>query len=109
VPALRRSYRRSLADLAASTRRLGTLAAERAMVESFLLGGRVIRELVLDPLLPEEICPGDERRALVESLRGYDRAGRLAWATLLARWGLPSRRAPVDARADQGRGGVATG
>jgi phenylacetic acid degradation operon negative regulatory protein len=109
VPALRRSYRRSLTDLAASTKRLGNLSAERAMVESFLLGGRVIRELVLDPLLPDEICPGDDRRALVESLRAYDRTGRLAWATLMERWGLPSRRAPVDARADQGRGRVATG
>ena len=35
------------------------------MVESFLLGGRVIRELVLDPLLPEPIVPDAERDALV--------------------------------------------
>jgi phenylacetic acid degradation operon negative regulatory protein len=107
--ALRRSYRRSLADLETSAKRLGGLPAEKAMVESFLVGGRVIRELVLDPLLPDDICPGDERRALVERLRDYDRQGRLVWATLMERWGLPSRRAPVDARADDDPGRVATG
>jgi hypothetical protein len=69
----------------------------------------VIRELVLDPLLPDDICPGDERRALVERLRDYDRQGRLVWATLMERWGLPSRRAPVDARAEDAPGRVATG
>jgi phenylacetic acid degradation operon negative regulatory protein len=109
VPALRRGYRRSLADVEASAVRLGKLAPTRAMAESFLLGGRVVRELVLDPLLPDEICPGDERRALVERLREYDRAGRLVWAALMERWGLPFRRAPVDARADEDRGRAAAG
>jgi phenylacetic acid degradation operon negative regulatory protein len=98
--ALRRGYRRSLADLDASGARLPELPFEDAMVESFVVGGRVIRELVLDPLLPDEICPGDERRALVERLRGYDRAGRLIWAGLLQRWDVPSLRAPVDVRVD---------
>jgi phenylacetic acid degradation operon negative regulatory protein len=107
VARLRRSYRRSLADLEASTRRLAGLRAERAMVESFLLGGRVIRELVLDPLLPEEICPADERRALVEGLRDYDERGRLVWAAFMERWGLPFHRAPVDARADDASGRAA--
>ena len=105
--ALRRTYRRSLADLEASAARLPGLAPERAMAESFLLGGRVIRELTLDPLLPDEICPGDERRALVERLREYDRAGRLVWAALMERWGLPFRRAPIDARAEGARAGAA--
>jgi len=109
VPALRRGYRRSLADVEASAARLGKLAPTRAMAESFLLGGRVVRELVLDPLLPDEICPGDERRALVERLGEYDRAGRLVWAALMERWGLPFRRAPVDARADEERGRAAAG
>jgi phenylacetic acid degradation operon negative regulatory protein len=107
VPALRHGYRRSLADLEASAARLGRLPPARAMAESFLLGGRVVRELVLDPLLPDEICPGDERRALVERLREYDRAGRLVWAALMQRWGLPFRRAPVDVRADGERGRTA--
>ena len=101
VASLRHGYRRSLADLESSRARLPRLSVEDAMVESFLLGGRVVRELVLDPLLPDEICPGDERRALVECLRDYDRAGRLTWTALLERWDVPSLRVPVDSRADE--------
>jgi phenylacetic acid degradation operon negative regulatory protein len=101
VASLRQGYRRSLADLESSSARLPRLSVQDAMVESFLLGGRVVRELVLDPLLPDEICPGDERRALVGRLREYDRAGRLTWAALLERWDVPSLRAPVDSRADE--------
>ena len=53
------------------------------MVESFLLGGRVIRQIVLDPLLPEPLVPTQERTALVEALRRYDRAGRVCWSSFL--------------------------
>ena len=60
------------------------------MVESFLLGGRVIRQLVLDPLLPEPILPVGERDALAGAMRRYDRLGRACWA------GVP--RAPRCAR-----------
>jgi phenylacetic acid degradation operon negative regulatory protein len=98
VEALRRGYRAGLRSLATSAARLATLADEAAMVESFLVGGAVLRDLVRDPLLPEAICPGDERRALVASLRDYDRAGRAAWAGLLQRHDVPYLRAPLDAR-----------
>jgi phenylacetic acid degradation operon negative regulatory protein len=102
VGALRASYRARLRDIEASEARLGRLGEERsgsaedAMVETFLLGGSIIRELVLDPLLPEAICPGDERRALVESLRRYDRLGRTAWAGFLRRFDVPHIRTPLD-------------
>lgn len=89
------AYRRSLADLKASEARLAALSEERAMVESFLLGGRVIRELVLDPLLPEPLVPEAERRALVAAMRRYDRAGRRAWASFMARYGAPHVSAPA--------------
>ena len=88
-------YARSLAELAASEARLAALPEERARVESFLLGGRVIRELVLDPLLPEPLAPEAERRALVAAMRRYDRAGRRAWASFLARHGAPHVAAPA--------------
>jgi len=51
-----------------------------ALVESFLLGGRAIRTLALDPLLPEALVPSAERRALVEAMQRYDRVGRRLWA-----------------------------
>ena len=65
------------------------------MVESFLLGGRVIRELVLDPQLPEPLAPEAERRALVAAMRRYDRAGRRAWASFMSRLGAPHMSAPA--------------
>ncbi len=91
-------------ELERSLRRLDRLAPDRARVESFLLGGRAIRTLVLDPLLPEEIAPGEARRALVETLRRYDRAGRAAWRPFLARFGLPGLPTPVDVRMEQSVG-----
>ena len=87
--ALRRGYASSRRELAASEARLARLPEAAAMVESFQLGGRVIRELVHDPLLPEALVPSDERRSLVAALRRYDRIGRRAWAAFLARHGAP--------------------
>ncbi len=97
VAALRASYRATQEALVKSERRLGALAAERAMAETFLLGGRAIRQLVLDPLLPEPILPSAERRALVRALSRYDRIGRECWRRFMRAHGAPSR-APVDMR-----------
>lgn len=95
---LRAGYRRLAAELERSARHLARMPAGEAMVESFLVGGRAIRELVLDPLLPEEICPTGERQALVDALRRYDRLGRAAWAAFLKRFDVPHLRSPVDTR-----------
>jgi phenylacetic acid degradation operon negative regulatory protein len=100
-------YARSILDLAQSERHLPSLSPEAAMVESFLLGGRVIRQLVRDPLLPEPIVPGAERRALVEAMRRYDRAGRRAWAPFLRSFGVAHAGAPADTRGLDGAGGAA--
>lgn len=81
--ALRDGYRASLAALKKSERRLADLPAHEALVESFLLGGRVIRQIVLDPLLPEPLVSVSERAGLVEALRYYDRAGRACWSSFL--------------------------
>jgi phenylacetic acid degradation operon negative regulatory protein len=92
----RASYRSRLAEIEASEARLDELGAEEAMVETFLLGGAIIRELVLDPLLPDAICPSDDRRALAVALRRYDRLGRSAWADFLKRFDVPHIRTPLD-------------
>jgi len=83
--ALRDGYRSSLAALQKSQRRLTALPVHEALIESFSLGGRVIRQIVLDPLLPEPLVPANERRALVEAMRCYDRAGRSRWSEFLTR------------------------
>lgn len=95
---LRADYRTMRAALVKSERNIADLPAERAMAETFLLGGRAIRQLVLDPLLPEPILPASERRALVEALRRYDRVGRDCWRRFMRGHGAPSRRLPVDIR-----------
>jgi phenylacetic acid degradation operon negative regulatory protein len=94
--ALRERYVASRLALEKSEARLGRAREEAAMAESFLLGGRVIRELVSDPLLPEPLVPAAERRALVAAMRRYDRIGRRLWAGFMARHGAPHAALPAD-------------
>ena len=93
--ALVASYRASRRKIEASAARLGSLEPAEAMVESFVLGGRVIRQLVLDPLLPEPIVPAAERIALADEMRRYDRLGRAAWREFLREYGVLGHDTPV--------------
>jgi len=95
---LRAGYQRSIAALAKSEKRLPHLPEHEAMIESFSLGGRVIRQLVLDPLLPEPLVPAAERRALLQAMREYDRVGRACWARFMREAGAPHHHAPADTR-----------
>lgn len=94
--ALATTYRDLRTALERSEARLASLPPARAMVESFLLGGRAIHALALDPLLPEPIVRTAERAALVVAMRRYDRAGRRVWAVFLAGFGLPHLGAATD-------------
>lgn len=94
--ALVRGYRAARQRLRESAERLRALPRAQACVESFLLGGEAIRRIVLDPKLPEELVPGDERRALIETMRAYDEIGRACWAGAL----VPERAAPARGPAD---------
>ena len=76
-------HRRARSAIERSTAGLARLAPSRALVESFLIGGAAIRSLARDPLLPDEIAPGAERRALTEAMRDYDRRGRAIWSRVL--------------------------
>jgi phenylacetic acid degradation operon negative regulatory protein len=104
--ALVQTWRTTRQELERSERTLPQLPLERAMVESFLVGGRAIRLLVLDPLLPERIVPARERDLLLATLRRYDRLGRSVWATFLRGFGVPHLHAPADVRIDA-HGGLA--
>lgn len=70
-----------------SLARLERISFERALVETFRLGGEAIRDLVLDPMLPEAIMPGLERARLTDAMVEYDRAGRALWRRFNARFG----------------------
>lgn len=75
------------ADLAdqLETSRVATLSMpiEEALRESFLLGREALRQVVLDPLLPEPLVPAAERDTLLEAMRRYDAAGRELWRPFL--------------------------
>jgi phenylacetic acid degradation operon negative regulatory protein len=94
-----RDYRDTCAGLQRSAARLAELPAPAAMVESFVLGGRAIRQLALDPLLPEPIVPAGARAALVEALRDYDRRGRACWRAFMREHGAPHLQTPRTASA----------
>ncbi len=98
IEGLLESYAAARRELGASSARLSELSEERAMVETFLVGGRVVRQLALDPLLPERMVPAADRAALVSAMQHYDRLGRTCWAHLLARFDVPHLRAPTDLR-----------
>jgi phenylacetic acid degradation operon negative regulatory protein len=98
VAELRAGYRLSIATLEKSERRLRDLSESEAMVESFLLGGKVIRQIVLDPLLPEPLVPAAERAALVEASLRYDRVGRSCWTRFLREREAIELQAPADTR-----------
>lgn len=76
---LERGYAAGIATLEASEARLPTLAPDAAMAESFRTGGAVVRQIVLDPLLPAPIVDTKKRRALVGAMRRYDVLGRERW------------------------------
>jgi len=98
VEALHAGYRAMREQIRASSGALGRMPAGKAMVESFMIGGAVLRQLAFDPLLPDAIAPEAERSELVEAMREYDRLGRALWAEFLARYDVPHLRAPVDTR-----------
>jgi phenylacetic acid degradation operon negative regulatory protein len=79
VRLLERGYAESIAALETSAKHLPELSREAAMVESFRLGGDVIRQIVLDPLLPAPILDASGRSALMEAMRHYDALGRGCW------------------------------
>lgn len=66
------------------------------MVETFLVGGRAIRQIALDPCLPEAIAPESEYHALVETMRAYDRTGRAHWREFMRAHGAPHRSSPAN-------------
>jgi len=98
VKAIRARYAEGRKALRISAGGIGKRSVEEAMVETFRVGGRVLRTLVLDPLLPEPLVPAGERRALLAEMTAYDRLGRSCWAEFLARHGVAHRRAPLDLR-----------
>jgi phenylacetic acid degradation operon negative regulatory protein len=83
VVELRQGYQGMLEDLERSNRRLDCKPVEAAAVESLLLGRSIIRRIVRDPLLPEELLPGLERQRLTQEMHDYQLRSKALWAKVL--------------------------
>ena len=79
VEQLNAGYNETRERLSASALELPGMSSEAAMIESFCVGGEAVRQIVLDPLLPEEIVNAEARAAMINEMRRYDRLGREAW------------------------------
>ncbi|MDC3358331.1 hypothetical protein OAX71_02875 [Pseudomonadales bacterium] len=76
---LQNKYAETIIKLKESLAQLNVIPTDAAQKECFYLGGTAIQVLALDPLLPEEIQPGDDRRSLWTLMLEYDQVGRAIW------------------------------
>ena len=79
---LNRLYRQQQALLSRWLERADQLAPEDAARESFLLGGRAIRHIVFDPLLPAPLVDAQARHGFIQTVKQFDRAGYAIWQRL---------------------------
>jgi phenylacetic acid degradation operon negative regulatory protein len=80
--ALNSAYRKLNEQLETWLTRADALEPDVAARESFLLGGKAIRQVVFDPLLPEPMVDTKARHTFVETVRRYDKAGQKIWRQL---------------------------
>lgn len=80
---LEKTYASNLAMLEQSTARLQALPLEHALVETLTLGRTVIRDIVLDPLLPKELVDTDLRHRMMDRMQAYDDIGHRLWRAFL--------------------------
>lgn len=73
------AYRQHCETLEAWLTRAPGLDPADAARESFLLGGRAIRDLVYDPLLPDAFVDATARQRFFDAVRRYDAAGHAIW------------------------------
>lgn len=90
--------RKSVHRLRGSAAALDQRPEAEAMLESFVVGGEVLRQLMRHPLLPREILDPEPLALLLDEMKRYDALGRGAWARFLARHEVPHRALPLDAR-----------
>ncbi|MFT4572059.1 MAG: phenylacetic acid degradation operon negative regulatory protein [Hyphomicrobiaceae bacterium] len=94
-------YRDACLRLAASTARLQNATLEEALVESYSLGGEILREILFDPTLPAPLVDVHARTAMVDAMVAYDRIGRALWSRFMRPYGIATVASPVAARAEQ--------
>lgn len=83
VNRLQSGYRDMVERLKNSEAALERLTPEAAAAETLLLGRAVIREIVHDPLLPDDLSPSAERRTLIDRMQRYQARARAIWMGVL--------------------------
>lgn len=83
IPKLQHAYSKLHGDLRISMDRLEKLPLEDSVREAFLLGREGIRQVVLDPLLPEPLIDEAKRSSMVGVLKDYCDKGLSLWARFL--------------------------
>lgn len=77
--ALTSQYRKLRRELDAWLAHFERLDPETAAREAFLLGGKAIRHVVYDPLLPDPLVDTQARHDFVDCVRRFDRVGKQVW------------------------------
>lgn len=90
------SYRISRQELSEGTDRLGDLPVEKAARESFVLGGKAIRQIVFDPLLPEPIVDRHLRSNFIQEAVRFVNRGREIWFDFLGMAESPTDLHGID-------------
>jgi len=81
--ALEDTYSKLQGDLRSSLEQLESLPLDDSVREAFLLGREGIRQVVLDPLLPEPLVDEGKRSSMVGILQDYCDKGLNLWARFL--------------------------
>ncbi|MEQ1566997.1 MAG: PaaX family transcriptional regulator C-terminal domain-containing protein [Myxococcota bacterium] len=90
---LDRRYREHVARLDALSERFAAMTVDEAARQSFLIGGRAVQDIVLDPLLPEPLVDAALRDRFIRTMAAFDDRARDAWGRTLGTE-LTLRQAP---------------
>lgn len=82
--ALYRAYSDCLSRLEASEAALPTMSLEQAAAHTLIEGRQVIRTIILDPLLPDELFDSTLRHRLIERMTAYQANAKALWLQALA-------------------------
>lgn len=82
-PALEQTYSKLHGEISVSMNRLEELPLNDSLREAFLLGREGIRQVVLDPLLPDPLIDENKRSDMVHILQDYCDKGLNLWARFL--------------------------
>lgn len=80
---LLRDYKRLIDQVSKQLGRVETLPPETAAAESLVFGRSVIRQIIRDPLLPEELVPSKQRLKLISLMQEYQTVAIKVWLKVL--------------------------